>query len=186
MSSLSTAKMTSKQYLMLGEDPPGLHLELAHGEIVVSPSPTPHHSSVIVNLLRILGNHVHDHKLGLLFSDTDTVFDDENTRRPDIGFFAEERRHLIGEKALMGPPDLCVEVLSPSNEEMDRQDKFALYEKRRVPNYWIVDQDARTIEAYALKRGKYQLAAKGKGAQTVHLPPFQDLPIPLTEVWPED
>jgi len=185
MSSLSTAKMTSKQYLMLGEDPPGVHLELAHGEIVVSPSPTPNHSAVIFNLTQILGPHVKSGKLGRFFMDTDTVFDEENTRRPDIIFFATARAHLIGAKALLGAPDLCVEVLSPFNEDMDRQDKFALYEKHGVANYWIVNQDARIIEAYVLKRGKYQLAAKGKGKDTVHLPPFPELAIPLAEVWPE-
>ena len=186
MSNLSTAKMTSKQYLMLGEDPPGIHLELAHGEIVVSPSPTPNHSEVITNLVVILSVYAKRHKLGKLYLDTDTVFDDENTRRPDIAFFATSRRHLIGKRALLGAPDLCVEVLSPSNENMDREDKFALYEKRRVANYWIVDQDARTIEAFVLKRGKYMLVATGEGNAIVHLPPFLDLDIPLSEVWPED
>jgi Uma2 family endonuclease len=186
MSPFSTAKMTSRQYLMLGEDPPGVHLELAHGEIVVSPSPTPGHSEIIVNLTRILSTHIKERKLGKLYNDTDTLFDDVNARRPDLAFFARSRLHLVGKKALMGPPDLCVEVLSPSNIDMDRKDKFALYEKRGVAHYWIVDPDARTIEAYALKQGKFHLVATAKGAATVHLPPFPELAIPLSEIWPED
>jgi Uma2 family endonuclease len=118
-------------------------------------------------------------------SNTDTVFDEENTRRPDIIFIAYARRHLVGKKALLGAPDLCVEVLSPSSIEMDRDDKFALYEKRRAANYWIVDPEARTIEAYVLKRGKFSLARRGKESQVVHLPPFRELGIDLAEVWPE-
>jgi len=185
VSSLSTAKMTSQQYLMLGADPPGVHLELAHGEIVVSPSPSPDHSEVIVNLIAILRNHIRKHRLGKLFADTDTVFDDENTRRPDIIFFSKARQHLVGKKALLGAPDLCVEVISPFNEEMDREDKFELYEKRRVANYWIVDPVARTVEAYVLKRGKFSLALRGADDETISLSPFPDLKIPLGEVWPE-
>ena len=186
MSPLSTAKMTSRQYLMLGPDPPGVHLELAHGEIVVSPSPSPDHAEVIVNLVRILSSHIRERDLGRLFSDTDTVFDDENTRRPDIIFFAKSRRNWRGKKALHGAPDLCVEVLSPSNAGMDRDDKFDLYQRRRVPNYWIVAPDARTVEAYVLRRGKYHLAKSAKESQVVQLPPFPDLSIALAEVWPED
>jgi Uma2 family endonuclease len=185
MSNLSTAKMSSKQYLMLGEDPPGLHLELAHGEIVVSPSPSPNHSEVIVNLVQLLAAHVKGRKLGKIYLDTDTVFDEENTRRPDILFFTRGRLDLVGKNALLGAPDLCVEVFSPSSVEMDREDKFALYEKRKVSNYWIVDEDARTIESFVLKRGKFQLAAQGKNNQVVHLPPFLNLAIPLAEIWPE-
>ena len=185
MSLLSTAKMTSKQYLMLGEDPPGVHLELAHGEIVVSPSPTPGHSEIIFNLTQVLGPHLRRGKLGKIYMDTDTLFDDENTRRPDLAFFARSRLHLVGKKALMGPPDLCIEVLSPFNVEMDRVDKFALYQKRSVAYYWIIDPDAQTIEAYVLKQGQFQLAAKGTSSDTVHLPPFPELAIPLSEIWPE-
>ena len=38
---VSTTKMTARQYLMLGEDPPGVRLELVDGEVAVSPSPMP-------------------------------------------------------------------------------------------------------------------------------------------------
>ena len=84
---------------MLGQDPPGVHLELAHGEIVVSPSPSPDHSEIILNLVQILGAHVRQHKLGKLYSDTDTIFDSFNTRRPDILFFSRARLDLVGKKA---------------------------------------------------------------------------------------
>jgi len=181
----SMMKMTSKQYLVLGPDPPGIHLELAHGEIYMSPSPSPDHSDIILALAGFLRPHIKQHKLGKLYADTDTVFDDENTRRPDVIFFASARLHLVGKKALMGPPDLCVEVLSPTSVEMDREDKFALYENRRVANYWIVDPDAQVIEAYVLKAGKFELAVRGKGHDVVRLPPFPELAIALAEIWPE-
>ncbi len=186
MSRLSTTKMTSEQYLMLGEDPPGVHLELAHGEIVVSPSPSPNHSDVILALAGILRSHIRKHKLGRLFSDTDTVLDDFNTRRPDIIFFSRARLHLVGEKSLNGPPDLCVEVLSPFNQSMDRKDKFDLYQDRGVGNYWIVDPMARTLEAFALSAGEFVLVVRAGGDEIVHLPPFPDLAIPLAEIWPEE
>jgi Uma2 family endonuclease len=185
MSSLSTAKMTSKQFLLLGEDPPGVHLELAHGEIVVSPSPSPKHSRVIVKLVRIIEPYLENEDLGELFLDTDTVFDDENTRRPDMIFFSKGRLHLVGEQALLGPPDLCVEVLSPSNRKMDLDDKFALYEKRGVANYWIIDPVGRSLEAYVLREQKYSRAVTGREADIVHLPPFPELAIALAKLWPK-
>lgn len=182
MSRLSTAKMTSKQFLMLGEDPPGVRLELAHGEIVVSPSPSPGHSRIAVQLTRILSTHIEEMGLGELFADADTIFDDDNTRRPDLLYFSNDRLHLVGDKALLGAPDLCIEILSPSSQEMDRQDKFALYEKRRVAHYWIVDPAARTIEAYSLKRRKLTLAGRARDNETPHLDPFPDLAIPLAQL----
>jgi hypothetical protein len=51
MSRVSTIKMTARQFLELGEDPPGVRLELVDGEIAVSPSPVPRHSFTVVALL---------------------------------------------------------------------------------------------------------------------------------------
>src|SRR3954464_9683360 len=125
---VSTAKMTARQFLQLGEDPPGIRLELVDGEIALSPSPMPSHAFVISSLLRILGTHIEDNDLGQIFSDVDTVFGEYDVRRPDLLFFAKSRLHLIGEKAMEGSPDLCVEVISPSSTAVDREDKFKQYQ----------------------------------------------------------
>jgi len=180
---LGTIKMTARQFLQLGEDPPGVRLELASGEVVASPSPIPDHSYVVAALCHILMQHIEDHDLGQLFMDVDTVFGEFDVRRPDILFFRKSRLHLIGEKAMEGPPDLAVEVLSPSSVATDRKDKFKLYVAGKVKDYWIVDPRQRTIEAYRLGRGKYVGGVRGSRTDVVQLPPFKDLKIPLGKLW---
>ena len=98
--SVSTIKMTARQFLELGEDPPGVRLELIDGEVAVSPSAVPNHAFVVAALLRILGQHVEEKKLGQLFPDVDTIFGEFDVRRPDVLFFSKRRLHLIGEKAM--------------------------------------------------------------------------------------
>src|SRR5690242_64027 len=139
MSIVSTIKMTARQFLELGEDPPGVRLELVNGEIAVSPSPMPAHGYCVFRLAMILGRHIDKKKLGRLYPDIDTIFGEYDVRRPDLLFFSKARLHLIGEKAMEGPPDLCIEVLSPSSRKIDRRDKFEQYAKGRVPFYWILD-----------------------------------------------
>jgi len=180
---VSTTKMTAQQFLRLGDDPPGVRLELVNGEVAVSPSPTPKHSHVIVNLLTVLNNHNLTHELGELHHDVDTILDRFNVRRPDILFFFKNRTHLIGEKAMEGPPDLAVEVISPSSNEVDRQDKFAQYRDAGVAYYWIIDPDQRTIEAWRLDGGQYVVCGSGHGDETIRLAPFPDLDIPLARLW---
>jgi Uma2 family endonuclease len=46
MSIISTCKMTAEQFLQLGQDPPGVRLELVDGEVAVSPGPIPEHSFI--------------------------------------------------------------------------------------------------------------------------------------------
>jgi Uma2 family endonuclease len=182
-SPISTIKMTAEQFLQLGEDPPGVRLELVNGEIAVTPSPTPSHSSIDTILRIILGNHIRAHDLGKLYGDVDTILDDFNVRRPDILYFAKSRLHLVGEKAMEGPPDLCIEILSPSSERIDRKVKFEQYRKAGVAHYWIVDPKSKAIEAYKLTRGKYRLAGSGAKNDAVRLAPFEALEIPLAELW---
>ena len=149
----------------------------------MSPSPSPGHSWTLVQLIGILLPHVEQHKLGELLSDTDTVFDVFNTRRPDLGFVSRRRGKLVGEKAVMGAPDLCVEIVSPGSERIDRRDKFGLFEKHGVKHYWIVDPEERTAEAFELRRGAYELVGSGRDGQTVYFPPFAKLAIPLGKLW---
>jgi Uma2 family endonuclease len=180
---VSTIKMTARQFLQLGEDPPGVRLELANGEVAVSPSPNAAHSFAVIALASLLKVHTTQNDLGQVLGDVDTLFGDYEVRRPDILFFRKERLSLIRETAIEGPPDLAVEVLSPSSVKIDRKDKFKLYAAGKVTNYWIVDPKGKTIEAYRLSRGKYVGGLRGSGSNVVKLPPFDHLEIPLAELW---
>lgn len=83
-----------------------------------------------------------------------------------------------------GPPDLAVEVISPSSGEIDPGDKFAEYRQAGVAHYWIIDPNRRTIEAWRLEAGNYVPAGRGQGAG-VRLPPFPALEIPIEQLWRE-
>jgi Uma2 family endonuclease len=181
---VSTMKMTARQFLMLGEDPPGVRLELVDGEIAVSPSPRPRHSRPDKMLTHVLLSHIVEHDLGELLGDVDTIFGEHDVRRPDLIYYRKDRVHLIPvDEALKAPPDLCIEIVSPSSGTIDRRDKFKQYAKGRVKFYWILDPQKRTIEAYRLTTGKYKLVGKGSKSDAIHLQPFADLEIPLGQLW---
>ena len=82
-----------------------------------------------------------------------------------------------------GPPDLCIEVISPSSGTIDRVDKFHQYAAAGVQFYWLVDPQKKTIEAYELTDGSYRETARGQAEDVVCLPPFPELEIPLADLW---
>ncbi len=181
---ISTTKMTARQFEMLGEDPPGVRLELVDGEIAVSPSPRPRHSRIVIKLGRILDEYVEQHDLGLLLSDVDTIFAEHDVRRPDLFFFTKSRSHLVHpDRAIEGIPDLCIEIISPTSDEIDRADKFKQYAAAGVSHYWIIDPKHRSAEAFELDRDTYREVAGGEGDSSVHFPPFTELAIPLAKLW---
>lgn len=62
--------------------------------------------------------------------------------------------------------------------------KRRLYARYRTPYLWLVDPDARVVEAFALEGDRYVLAASAAGSEPVDLPPFDGLGLAPDALWP--
>lgn len=61
----------------------------------------------------------------------------------------------VGERYLEGPPDLVVEVSSPTTRRLDLGRKRELYAQFGVPEYWFVDRDAGRVLVHHLRGAEY-------------------------------
>jgi Uma2 family endonuclease len=125
--------------------------EVIDGVLAVTPAPTGAHQLVVSNLVRILGTFARDHALGVVLpSPVDVLFGEGDYFEPDVVYLRAERRHLLGDRGIEGPPDLVVEILSPSTERRDRGIKLERYRHFGVPEYWIVDLEVASVEVLRL------------------------------------
>ena len=69
----------------------------------------------------------------------DVVFALDNVVEPDVLFIRSAHLDRLGEKFLEGPPDLVVEISSPSTRRLELVRKRELYQWFEVPEYWYVD-----------------------------------------------
>ncbi len=121
--------------------------ELVEGELLIVPSPTPSHQSIVLELSKSLDEFVGMHDLGkILIAPLDVVLSDEDVLQPDVLFVSQNRLGIITDRNVQGAPDLVVEVLSPGTAGRDRTLKRARYLRFGVREYWIVDPQSRTIE----------------------------------------
>ena len=76
--------------------------------------------------------------------------------QPDLIYFGPETaRRIRPMEHVRFPPDVAIEVLSPSTARNDRGRKRDLMARYRVPEYWIVDPDQRAIEVFVLTSEGY-------------------------------
>jgi len=73
--------------------------------------------------------------------------------QPDLMVVCD--RDKIDRRGVRGAPDLVVEVLSASTRRLDRVTKYRLYQRAGVPEYWIVDPEAKTVAVHRLEDGQY-------------------------------
>ncbi|MBI2152689.1 MAG: Uma2 family endonuclease [Candidatus Rokubacteria bacterium] len=175
--------LTYKDYEVLPAD--GRRYELHDGELSVTPAPSPLHQEISGNLFRILAQHVKARGPGKVFySPIDCILSDITVVQPDLLYLDRGRLNLVSDRGIEGPPTLVVEILSPSTTLIDRSTKRQLYAKYGVLYYWIVDPEARVVEAYVLSEGAYQLSARVAGSEPVSLPPFPALAFVPASLWP--
>ncbi len=157
-------------------------IELSEGELIMPPHPTHTHQLIVGKLYRAMYDFVAECDLGTVqFGPLPVRLWPGKIREPDILFVAREHSHRIGEQAY-GPPDLVVEVLSPSTRRTDRLEKTVEYARAGVGEYWIVDPHGRTVEVFILQEGAYELLGKWGGGEEVRSEMLAGFRVAVNEV----
>jgi Uma2 family endonuclease len=134
--------------------------EIIGGELIVSPSPNRAHQKASYRLTQLIGDFVDAQQLGDVYvAPVDVRLSPHNVVEPDLLFIRQDRLGIYGPTGpVEGPPDLVVEIISPSSRVMDRTRKAALYADSGVPEYWVVDPERRDIQVLVLNQGQYEPA----------------------------
>ncbi|KWT74988.1 hypothetical protein ASN18_3273 [Candidatus Magnetominusculus xianensis] len=124
----------------------------------MGPSPFMKHQDISGNLNEIIRHHVKTNGLGkVYYSPLDIIFEEGvNRLQPDILFIRKENMS-IGQDWIRGVPDMVCEIVSSGTFKKDMEVKKAIYEKYKVPEYWIVLPEFLTIEILTIENDRYKL-----------------------------
>jgi len=179
----SATKLTYADYLQFPDD--GNRHELIDGEHFVTPSPNLRHQRILRNLFRVLDTFVDAQRVGqVYFAPLDVILSDVDVVEPDLLFIGNERLEQL-DNYVKGPPDLAVEILSPSTHRKDEVRKRDLFERAAVPEYWIVDPDPETVKVYRRVGDVFsrpELLSRRDG-DVLRSPLFPGLEIPLATIF---
>ena len=89
----------------------------------------------------------------------------------------------VRHQEIVGPPDLVVEVASPSTAGCDRHQKQDTFARAGVPEYWIPDPILLTIEILRLgEDGKYVSLGVFSGQQKLPTVVLAGLPYSVEKL----
>lgn len=143
---------------LVKEFPKETRVELINNEIYMPPAPSFEHQIASKKTFKILDAFVELKQLGqVLYAPFDVLLDKYTVVQPDILFVSKENLQNISSRGLQGVPDLVVEIISPSTFHRDSVEKYQLYERYGVKEYWLVEPANQVIEVFRLENNKYVL-----------------------------
>jgi Uma2 family endonuclease len=155
-------RYTYADYLTWFDD---VRRELIEGFIKMLPAPRRVHAEVGYNISWQLGSFLKNNECKCkvypapfdvrLPTNGETASDKIDTVvQPDICVVCDPSK--LDDRGCCGAPDMIVEVLSPSTGKRDMTEKFVLYEKSGVREYWIVYPKDEAVHVFLLQNdGKY-------------------------------
>ncbi len=150
MSSVATTPVTAETLSAMGDIG---RCELIRGEIIHMAPAGAEHGDVAARLLLHVMVFVDAHNLGKVFA-TDTGFiierNPDTVRAPDVAFVRKDRltQGNLPRGFFPGPPDLAIEVVSPSDSLSDVTVKVDQWLAAGATSVWVVDPPNRTIAVY--------------------------------------
>ena len=164
--STQTHRLTYEEYLKTPEIK--ARFDIVDGVMTIAPTPTVAHQRILGKLFSKLHQFVSGQQLGeVLFAPVDVIIRREplRTRQPDLLFVTNEHASILGDQ-VEGPPDLVVEILSPSNTRSDLEAKLSDYATLGVGECWLVSPEARSVEILGLTEGVWvRFGISGLGEQ---------------------
>jgi Uma2 family endonuclease len=146
--------LTLEQFKRLVRD--GMKADLINGVMIVATPASYTHERLFGFLMTFLNLYVEERGLGVILGSRSLVeVGPRSGYEPDLCFVAQGRLDIINEDSITGPPDLVVEIISPSTRRVDAYTKKEGYARLGVPEYWLIDPDNHAVAFYRLAEAGY-------------------------------
>ena len=182
----STAlELTIDDWMALPEDEAG---ELVDGRLVEEEVPDFVHEVVVAFLIHLFRSWTAPRGGMVAGSGAKFAVGPHRGRKPDLTVFLPGSELPPRRGLIRTPPDVAVEVVSPSPRDgrRDRVEKLDEYAAFGVRFYWILDPELRSLEIFELgPDGRYVRARGATEGRVEDVPGLEDLDLDLDTLWAE-
>jgi len=176
-------RMRYLEYLKISETE---RVEWLDGQIYYMAAPVLKHQDLVLDLGVIFRIHLHGKTCKPFIAPCEVKIDflngSDSELQPDVMVVCDPEK--LDERGIKGPPDLIIEVLSPSTARYDRVNKFNKYLAVGVREYWIIDPLKEEILVNLLTDDKLNyLTQTYKKGDNVKVSVLDDLVINVTNLF---
>lgn len=175
-------QVTLDEWVDLPEDVPG---EFVDGRLVDEEMPDYLHEVLVAWLAREIGNWAVGASAIVGGSDAKFALSATRGRKADLTVYLAGRRPPA-RGVVTVPPDIAVEVISPSlrDQRRDRSEKMEEYARFGIRYYWLVDPQQRSVEIYEPgPDGAYARARRVSSGTIRDVPGCPGLELDLDDMW---
>ncbi|MGH2559423.1 MAG: Uma2 family endonuclease [Thermomicrobiales bacterium] len=154
--SVLTRPLTHTDLAQFPDD--GKRYEIIEGELYVAAAPVRWHQKLLLRIYRTLYAAAEEFGWGEVYTaPVDVKFGDTTVVQPDLLVIRQDLLHHYRGNTMYAPPDLVVEVLSPSNRAYDETIKARAYAAAGVPELLLGDPERLTLRLFVLLNSEYVL-----------------------------
>ncbi|MBF0345689.1 MAG: Uma2 family endonuclease [Nitrospirae bacterium] len=142
--------------------------EIINGVEVMGPRPFRKHQNISTNIYDLIRQHIRKTKAGKVYYAPLSVILQENEQelQPDILYIRKENSAIM-QDWIRGVPDMVCEIVSKGSVFKDTVIKRKVYEKYKVPEYWMVFPEFETIEVFTIEGDAYKVFSLAEGEGVV-------------------
>lgn len=158
----------------------------------MSPAPLFRHQQILMAIGAMLFNFLKGKPCKVSSAPTDVRFKNQihaadketfTVVQPDLIVVCDKDK--IDKKGIVGAPDICIEILSESTAYKDESEKYTLYEKNGVKEYWIVNPELSTIQVFVHNGNEFQKPFYYRKDETLTSSVLEGLELSLADIFEE-
>ncbi|MEZ5584749.1 MAG: Uma2 family endonuclease [Candidatus Competibacteraceae bacterium] len=165
-------------------------VELINGAIVKRPMARSEHALIQSNLSDEVSLFKRKDGLGgwWIMPEISVKYSEHHCPSHDLAGWRKQRIPLRPEGIMNVIPDWVCEITSPGHERKDLFNNFIFLQHSKVPYYWVISPEDKTLSAYGLVDDKYRVTFAveyriGQGLDKAKIPPFEEVEIDLKYVF---
>jgi Uma2 family endonuclease len=160
--------------------------QLMDGEAFMMSSPTVEHQSISMELSKQFASFLAGKPCRVFAAPLDVRpfpredRGDDTVVQPALLVVCDSTK--LGKGSVDGPPDLVIEIVSPSNGQRELFLKFQIYLDAGVREYWVIEPDGKKVQVHVYENGHY-ISSAYKEDDVIPVSILPSLSIDLKTLW---